>query len=112
MWRFECPYLQDFVELSEERANHIVTKHPELAGDFVDRLGVVLSDPDEIRTDGRFPLSRLFARWFDDILGGKILVVAVVTDNAEASTDCRHWVVTAYPTRRLPGKGVVEWSRR
>jgi hypothetical protein len=107
-----CPYLETDVELSEERQQHILASHPELGGDPLRLIAQTLLDPDEVRVDRRFPRSRLFSRWFDDLLKGKILVVAVVTDEPDTSAGSasRHWVVTAYPTRRVT-QGVVQWAR-
>jgi hypothetical protein len=48
----------------------------------------------------------LFSRWFDDIMGGKHLVVVVVSEAAAR----RHWVITAYLVGTL-GQGDVEWKR-
>ena len=45
------------------------------------------------------------SRWFDNIKGGKHVVVVVVSEHSG-----RHWVVTAYLARRL-AEGVVEWKR-
>lgn len=105
-----CPYLSVEVELTSERWAHILSGHPELTVDGLTRLAQTLADPDEIRGDPRFLRTKLFSRWFDDLLGGKIVVVALVTGEIVGSTLPRTWVVTAYVARRL-SKGVVEWSR-
>ncbi len=109
MRRLPCPFLPGDVELTDERLAHIRAGHPELITEAVDRIARTLSDPDEIRTDPRFAGTHLISRWFDDLLGGKIMVVAVVVDETRPH-ERRHWVVTAYVTRRL-SQGVVEWSR-
>ena len=109
MRRFPCPFLAGEVELTDERLAHIRGGHPELISEAVDRIARALADPDEIRTDPRFAGTHLFSRWFDDLLSGKIMVVAVVADET-GPHERRHWVVTAYVTRRL-SQGVVEWSR-
>ena len=108
----DCPFLQVEVELSQERLQHIISSHPELGADVAQRISLTLQDPDEIRVDSRFPDSRLFSRWFDDLLRGKILVVAVVTDDPKSmsGTSRRHWIVTAYPARRITRGGIV-WAR-
>jgi hypothetical protein len=72
-------------------------------------IGEAIRDPDQVRSDLRFPGTRLFSRWFDDLLKGKILVVADEL-SAEHTSITRHWIVTAYPARRVT-QGVVEWSR-
>lgn len=112
MFQIPCPYLQSEVLLSDERMAHIVEQHPELPTNSLDRIAQTLRDPDAIRTDRRFPGTRLFSRWFDDLLRGKIMVVAVVTDEPESTLvgPGRHWIVTAYPARRVT-QGVIEWSR-
>jgi len=109
MISFPCHYLAACVELTDERLAHIQAGHPELIHATGDRIARTLGDPDEIRRDSRFPGMQLFSRWFDDLLGGKIVVVAVVTDEVQAESP-RHWVVTAYVTRRIT-QGIIEWSR-
>jgi hypothetical protein len=112
MRHFPCPYLQGEVELTAERSNHITVQHPELLTDFLDKIERTLADPDEVRNDRRFPRTHLFSRWFDDLLRGKILVVAVVTDDPDptGTPSLRHWIVTAYPTRRVT-QGDIQWQR-
>jgi hypothetical protein len=107
-----CPYLKADVELSDERTTHILRQHPELPAEYVDMIAQTLLDPDEVRTDPRFPRTRLFSRWIDSLLQGKMLIVAIVTDEPVPTQAevARHWVVTAYPARRVT-QGVIEWSR-
>jgi hypothetical protein len=50
--------------------------------------------------------SRLFWRYFADVLQGKHVVVVVISEIAPA----RHWIATAYIARRLSG-GIQEWKR-
>jgi len=106
---FPCHYLAVHVELTDERLAHLRAGHPELVHPGRDRIARTLGDRDEIRRDSRFPGTRLFSRWFDDLLGGKIVGVAVVTDDVQAESP-RHRVVTAYVTRRIT-RGTIEWSR-
>jgi hypothetical protein len=110
--RFACPYLAGEVELTDERWEHIRSAHPELRAEAVERIARTLAEPDQVRVDRRFPGTRLFSRWFDDLLEGKIAVVAVVTEDPEAVAQGprRHWIVTAYATRRH-GQGTIEWAR-
>ena len=49
----------------------------------------------------------MFCRWFEDVRQGKHMVVVVVSENAPRE---RHWIVTAYITRRL-AQGEIEWHR-
>jgi hypothetical protein len=104
MLKFPCTFLDAVVELSEERRQHILTQRPELD---VERLGRVLSDPDRILAHEARPEQRLFCRLEPDLPGGKQIVVAVVTELERE----RHWVITAYTTRRIRRQGEVLWSR-
>jgi len=103
----QCPYLGTAVELTDERQQHILSQHPDLLPEHFVHLAETLADPDEVRRDSRFPATRLFSRWFEDVKKGKFVVVAVVSDPLPAE---RHWVVTAYIARKLV-QGVVEWKR-
>jgi hypothetical protein len=60
-----------------------------------------------VRRSQRFGNARLFSRWFEEVRGGKHVVVVVVSDAAPAK---RRWVVTAYIARRL-AQGEPEWTR-
>jgi hypothetical protein len=102
-----CPCLGAAVELTEEREGHISSGHPELGVRPVDVLARVLADPDTVRQDSRFPDTWLFSRWLPDLLDGKHIVVAVVTDTGPP---VRYWVVTAYATRRVT-RGEIVWQR-
>jgi hypothetical protein len=104
---FSCPYLATRVELTDERLRHIVQRHPEVWPEQLDALATTLADPDEVRTDSEYPRTRLFMRWFDHVLAGKIVIVAVV---APTPPETRHWVVTALASNRPP-RGEVEWTR-
>ena len=111
MRRFECPYLNGFVELTEERRAHIERFHPELILELEARLTAVLSAPEEVRRDPRHGATRLFSTFFSDFRGGKHIVVAVVTDPpVTRDAPPRYWIVTAYPARELT-QGVTEWKR-
>jgi hypothetical protein len=104
--RFSCPYLGGEVELSEEREKHIGDRHPELLPKIRERIRATLADPYEVRRSARSASARLFSRWFDDIMGGKHVVVVVVSEVKPR----RHWVITAYVVSKL-GQGAVEWTR-
>ena len=105
MARLSCPYLGGDVELTEEREQHIRERHPDLLPVYRDQLRQTLADPDQVRRSARLANARLFSRWFDNIRGGKHLVVAVLSEPSG-----RHWMVTAYLARKLAG-GVAEWKR-
>ena len=66
-----------------------------------------LEDPDEVRRSRRFGNALLFSRWFEDLRGGKHVVVVVVSDSEENNRD---WVITAYIARKLE-EGEIEWKR-
>jgi len=106
MMRFACPYLRGQVELSEERERHIAERHPDLMPGERQRVADTLSDPDQVRRSARFGDARLFTRWFDDLRGGKHVVVVVVAERGLG----RHWIITAYMARRL-AEGEIEWKR-
>src|SRR5262245_59016403 len=84
-----CPYLSDDVELTDERERHIRDRHPDLLPTYRAQLAEVLADPDEVRRSPRFMSARSFVRWFDQVRGGKYVVVVVVSDSG---TNRRHWV--------------------
>jgi hypothetical protein len=102
-----CPYLGAPVELTDERERHIAQTHPDLLPDFRAALDLTLADPDQVRASSRLAGTRLFARWFDQIKGGKHVVMVVVSDPLPAG---RSWIITAYLARRLSG-GAIEWTR-
>jgi hypothetical protein len=66
-----------------------------------------LAQPDHVRRSERFGNARLFSRWYTDVKKGKHVVVVVVSEPDAMS---RHWIITAYLTRRLV-EGEVEWKR-
>ena len=108
MTYFQCHYLNSTVELTDERERHITERHPDLLPEYRERLVDVLVDPDQIRLSTRFENARLFSRWFDDLHGGKYVVVVVVSDIK--ANHSRHWIITAYMTRNLV-EGEVQWQR-
>lgn len=102
-----CPRLGGEVELTEEREEHIAERHPELLPEHRRLLGETLLRPDLVRRSARSPNARMVSRWFDELRGGKHVVVVVVTDPPPAH---RHWVVAAYITGKTVG-GETEWRR-
>jgi hypothetical protein len=101
-----CPHLNGVVELTDERESHITVQHPDLLPEHRARLIQTVSEPDLVRASERVGGGRLFSRWFPELRGGKYVVVVVLTDPVVT----RHWVVTAYISRRI-SEGVVEWQR-
>jgi hypothetical protein len=107
MKRLPCPFLRGEVELTEERQVHIAERHPDLLPEHIPRLALTPAEPDLVRQSSRFGQARLFSRWFPEVRGGKHLVAVVVSQGAEHP---RHWVITAYLSRRLAVREVL-WER-
>jgi hypothetical protein len=105
--RFPCPYLNDEVELTEERERHITERHPDLLPEHRPRIAETLSRPDQVRTSARFGSAKLFSRWYTEVRQGKYVVVVVVSERTPQE---RHWIITAYLASRL-APGGVEWQR-
>jgi len=105
--KFPCLYLKGEVELEDVRERHIAERHPDLLPAHLARIEQNLAEPDQIRRSGRFASARLFSRWFDDLLGGKHVVVVVLCSTTSHGRD---WIVTAYIARSL-AVGDVEWKR-
>lgn len=101
-----CPYLPGSVELAPEREAHIAERHPDLLPTYRERISQTLTEPDEVRRSDRIAYARILSRYFEDVMGGKHIVVVVISEVAPS----RHWVVTAYLARRLSG-GTIKWTR-
>jgi hypothetical protein len=104
--RFRCPYFQADVELTDERERHIAERHPDLLPAYRALLAATLANPDQIRISKRFTNARLFSKWYDELKGGKYIAIVVLS----ADDGSRHWVITAYMSRRLVS-GDIEWAR-
>jgi hypothetical protein len=107
MTRFACPYLEGEVEWTLEREAHIAENHPDLLPEHRDLIAGTLAEPDEVRPSRRFGSAKLFSRWYPGLKRGKYVVIVVVSDPSPRG---RHWIVTAYITRRL-AQGDPEWKR-
>jgi hypothetical protein len=103
---FACPYLNQQIELTEERYEHIVITHPGTLPDYLIQLGETLDNPDLIRRSDRDPEALLFSKWFETIRGGRYLVVVMI-HQAELE---RSWIVTTYTARKITG-GTVLWTK-
>lgn len=101
------PLLKGEVELTDEREAHIAHTHPDLLPEYLLQVGQTLADPDQIRRSLRMSTARMFCRWHDEVRQGKYIVVVVAS---EALPVVRHWIITAYLTRRL-ANGEVEWHK-
>ncbi len=100
-----CPYLGSGVVLSDQRERHISERHPDLLPRRKRLIEATLADPDEVRRSARSTDARLFSRWYDQLGGGKHVVVVVATPQGGVP-----WVMTGYIARKLAG-GKVEWKR-
>lgn len=98
MIRFNCPVLGSDVELTDERARHIAERHPDLLPAHLAELGAAVREPNDV-LPAFVGDKRLFVRWADTIKGGRYVVAVVVSEGT------RHWIVTAYLTRRPPTGG-------
>lgn len=105
---FPCPYLNSDVELTDERKYHITLRHPDLLPRYQQCIPDTLILPDRVTRSSRMSNARLFSRWFDNLRGGKYVVVVVVSNPAPTES---HWVITAYIARKLAKGGDVEWER-
>jgi hypothetical protein len=103
---FESSYFDAPVELTDERAVHILSGHPEFGSELQLMLKQALGSPDQVRTSPRFGAARLMCRWYDDFKNGKWVVAVVVTDVPSE----RRWIVTAYVTSNLTS-GEIEWAK-
>src|SRR5262245_62390447 len=107
MRRLRCPWLGAEVELTREREDHIQERHPDLLPAHRDKLAEVVADPDIVRRSARVDSARLFSRWYTDLRHGRHVVVVVLSERGDPH---RHWIVTAYTTRRLAARE-IEWHR-
>ncbi len=94
---FPTPHLLGNALLDEEREKHILIRHPELSRDHLELIGDVLLRPDNVRSSSRDHTALLFSRYFPDFMGGKHIVVVVVSNSLTAA----HRIITAYVTRRI-----------
>ncbi|QDL10873.1 hypothetical protein DP113_25775 [Brasilonema octagenarum UFV-E1] len=105
--QFFCSYLGSEVELTQERKKHILQRHPDLPTAYLELIADTLNQPDQVRRDVRFENTLLFSRWFATLRKGKYAVVAVVSDTFPLE---RHWIVTAYISRKIT-QGEIIWTR-
>jgi hypothetical protein len=103
----DCPYLDSIMELTEEREKHIISNHPDLLPDHENQMAEASKDPEEVRRNKKFFNARMFCRWFDSIRAGRYVVVVVIS---EAETLNRHWIITAYLSRKIT-HGENEWKK-
>ena len=84
------------IELTEERKQHILTFHPEIA-QHLDKFAEVLLKPEGIRRSISDKKVLLFDKGFASIGSGNYLRIAVKINE-------RWFILTAYLTKRLVGK--------
>ena len=107
MRTFYRPYLKGEVELTDERETHIAHTHPDLLPEYLMQMGQTLGTPDQIKSSIRMSSARMFYRWFEKVRHGKYVVVVVMSESMPV---VRHWIITAYLTRRL-ANGEIEWHK-
>lgn len=90
------------VALTDTVRATILTKHPEAAA-FIENVGDVLGDPDEVRRSVRDERAVLYYRFDADVLRGKWVVVVVKRVD-------RHFIATVYATDRIKSGGVL-WRK-
>jgi hypothetical protein len=105
---FTCPYLDAEVELTDEREAHIIFRHDDLFPNHIDLIGQTLLHPDAIYRSPRSSDTLLFSRWYDELRGGKFMLVVV---NSHSINGVRHWIVTAHILRKpVPGEALWRQS--
>jgi len=107
MKKFYCPYLNDVIELTDERESHIVERHPDLLPKYENQMEETLRDPDEVRRSKRFSNAQMFCRWFESVKKGKYVVVVVIS---EGEIKHRHWIITSYISHKLM-HGDIVWKK-
>lgn len=97
-------YLGRSVRLTDERRQHILQHHPEMAK-WVDKIGSVLAHPERVVRSRFDPESELYYVWQPQTrVGPKYLCAAVVVKENDA------FVLTAYLTDSIK-KGQVLWPK-
>ena len=89
--------------VTDERYAHVLLGHADLALAYWARVSETLADPDQVYRSSINVNSRLFSRWYDDLR--KNIIVVAISDPGG-----RHWLATAYMTRKFP-KDEVLWAR-
>lgn len=102
--KFFCSYLNSLVELTNERINHIITRHPELTNNYEKYISETLINPDQVRNDLRFQDTLLISRYYPQFNKGRSVVIAIVTEIN------RNFIVTAYTARKIT-QGEIIWTK-
>jgi hypothetical protein len=94
--------LNEEIVLTQQVRISILNKHPEVA-DFIDQIGTVLREPDEIRRSIRDERVVLYYRYESETLNGKWIVVVVKRVD-------RNFVSTIYATDKVKS-GEAIWTK-
>ena len=100
---YRCPFLGGLVEVTDERYAHVLDGHADLAVGRWERVAATLETPDLVIRSSQRNNGTVFAKWYDDLRKN---ILAVVISDANG----RHWLVTAYMTRKTPN-GTVLWAK-
>lgn len=90
------------IVLTTERRECIITKHPEIKP-YKDKIKMVLQEPDLVKKSKRDEKVFLYYKYFEEILGGKYLLVVVKINKS-------NFIITAYITDRIK-EGEIIWRK-
>lgn len=93
----------DIIELTDERWSHIIREHPEVES-HKERIQEVLSSPDYVKRSKRDAEVLLYYKYYDDIFGGKYLLVSV-------KKGLRSFILTCYITDIIK-RGETLWEKK
>jgi hypothetical protein len=100
MW-YNCNYLNGMVELTDERREHIASRHPDVIP-FLSEITATLDTPDEIHSSQRDPETLVFYRVLTSATGKSLALVVKV--------DRRAFILSAYLTRTRVNGDIV-WAK-
>ena len=98
---FACSFFQSSVELTQERADHIATQHPDFFPKYAMRIPETLLEPDLVRQDPNRPDCKQFIKFYAHL--NTIVAVIVTTE--------RNFIGTAYNTSKVPQGGIL-WQKK
>lgn len=94
---------EDTIELTDERWSHIIKEHPEVES-YKEKILEVLTSPDYVKKSKRDAEVLLYYKFYDDIFGGKYLLVA-------ARKGLRSFILTCYITDIIK-RGETLWEKK
>ena len=100
----EIDPLGDSIELSDERWQHILTRHPEMSG-HLDDLRLTIKEPNAIYCSQVEPTEYHFYRLFETNLG-RLYIMAIVIKTVAP------FIVTAHFVSVLRKGGKLVWLKR